>query len=74
MLLMDIAPLKGKVFHKVSGKDADPNVEYTCIGVGQNPETGTNYAVGLVFDAPNNRTEIKTEKWSDIQFVGQITP
>ena len=49
----------------------DPNMEYTCIGYGQND---TFLVVGSYFDAPNNRTQLKTFKLSDVKFKGQLTP
>jgi len=71
MLNIDLTVLKGKTFICTNTKN-DPNTEYTCIGVGQNPETGVNYVVGVVFDAPNNRSEIKTELIKDVKFIGNI--
>lgn len=47
------------------------NSEYVCIGYGQND---TFLIVGCFFDAPNNRTLLKTFKLSDVKFKGQLTP
>ena len=68
MLNVNIDTLKGKPFFKV----ADPNTEYTCIGMGSNESSGAIYVVGLIYDAPNNRTEIKSELLRDIRFKGDV--
>jgi hypothetical protein len=52
---------------------ADPNIHYTCIGVGQAPDSGANYALGVHYDAPNNRSEVKTFLFREITFIGDLT-
>ena len=49
----------------------DPKIEYTCLGYGQND---TFLLVGSWYDAPNDRTHLKTFKLSDVKFKGQLTP
>lgn len=68
MLNVDITALKGQKFFK----NGDQSTEYTCIGVGQNPQSGALYVVGLIFDSANNRTEIKTELFKDVRFMGKL--
>lgn len=70
MLNVNLDAIKGKTFIKNGVGGA---VEYTCIGVGLNPQSGALYVVGLIFDAPNNRTEIKTELFKDVRFMGDLT-
>lgn len=68
MLNVNTDTMRGKVFTK----GTDPT-EYFCIGMGTNEGTGAIYVVGLIFDAPNNRTEIKSELIRDIRFKGNVT-
>ena len=49
----------------------DPATEYTCVGYACND---TFLIVGAHFDAPNNRTALKTFKIQDVKFKGQLTP
>lgn len=65
---MFIAPpaIIGKTFTSAS----DPqNSEYTCIGYGQNE---TFLLIGTSFDATNNRSIIRTFKFSDVKFKGEL--
>lgn len=68
MLNVNTDSLRGKVFTK----GTDPT-EYICIGMGTNESSGAIYVVGLVFDAPNNRTEIKSELIREVRFKGNVT-
>lgn len=52
----------------------DPNIHYKCIGFGQHPTEGVNYAVGAYYDSTNNRTEIKTFLLKDVKFLGNLNP
>ena len=45
----------------------DPNIEYTCVGFGQNE---TFLVFGAHNDVPNNRFKIKSIKMSDANFIG----
>ena len=47
----------------------DPNLEYTCVGYCEND---TFLIIGTLFDAPNNRSQLKTFKLSDVKFKGNI--
>ena len=49
----------------------DPNLEYTCIGYGQNE---TFLVVGSYYDATANQSQLKTFKLSDVKFVGRLYP
>ena len=49
----------------------DPNAEWTCIGYCCNE---TFLLVGTSFDAPNNRSTIKTFKLSEVKFKGELVP
>lgn len=49
----------------------DPNTEYSCIGYCCND---TFLVIGLYFDSVNNRTTIKTFKFSDVKFKGRLIP
>lgn len=69
MLNVDLQYIKGKKFLK----SGDPNTEYTCIGIGQSSKDGVNYLVGLLYDAPNNRTEIRTVLLKDVTLIGNLT-
>ena len=46
----------------------DPNIEYECAGYSDN---GTLLVIGFSFDAPNNRTNYKTFKLTEVKFVGR---
>jgi hypothetical protein len=48
----------------------DPNTELTCVGYASND---TFLVVGAFFDAPNNRTCLKTFKFQDVKFKGNLT-
>jgi len=47
----------------------DPNVTWTCIGYAAND---TFLLVGISFDAPNNRSIIRTFKFQDVKFLGKL--
>lgn len=49
----------------------DPNAEWTCIGYACND---TFLIVGTNFDSTNNRSTVKTFKFQDVKFKGQLTP
>ena len=65
-MYIDSKTIVGKKFTAL-----DPNTEYTCVGYGQNE---TFLVIGSNFDAPNNRSTLKTFKLSDVKFKGDIAP
>jgi hypothetical protein len=48
----------------------DANSEYTCVGYASND---TFLVVGAFWDQPNNRTSLKTFKFQDVKFKGDLT-
>ena len=48
----------------------DPKVDYIVIGYGQNE---TFLVIASTFDAPNNRSSVKTFKLTDIKFKDDLT-
>ena len=46
-----------------------PNEEWTCIGYASND---TFLIVGSFFDVPNNRSFLRTFKFGDIKFKGEL--
>jgi len=49
---------------------ADPNIEYTVVGFGQN---ATFVVFGAYNDTPNNRYTVKSFKLADVTFKGQFS-
>lgn len=48
----------------------DPKTDYTCVGYASND---TFLVVGAYFDQANNRTALKTFKFQDVRFKGNLT-
>jgi len=65
MLHIDPKFLIGKTFNTT----LDSNTEYTCIGYASND---TFLVVGAMWDQPNNRTILKTFKFQDVKFRGNV--
>ncbi len=65
-MYIDPKTIVGKTFTAL-----DPNQEYTCVGYCANE---TFLIIGSQFDAPNNRSTLKTFKLSDVKFKGDIAP
>lgn len=65
MLHIDPKFLIGKEFTAL-----DPNTKYTCIGYASND---TFLVVGAVWDQASNRTTLKTFKFQDVKFHGNVT-
>lgn len=66
-MYIDPSSIVGKTFTSTS----DPINEFTCIGYGQNE---TFLVVGTSFDSANNRSIVRTFKFSDVKFKGQLSP
>jgi hypothetical protein len=47
----------------------DPAIEYVCVGYGQND---TFLIFGAANDVTNNRFTLKSFKFSEVKFIGQI--
>lgn len=65
-MFIDPKSISGKTFTSSSGV---ANVEYTCIGYGQNE---TFLIIGSYYDSVNNRSTVKTFKFGDVQFKGNL--
>lgn len=50
----------------------DPNINYLCIGYGQDPTSAANYVVGELWDQASNRTQIRTFLFKEVTFIGQL--
>jgi len=69
MLNINTKAVEGKTFYKNNDQSL---TEHTCIGVGQAPDTGANYVVGVAWDQANNRSKVDTFLLKDITWVGQL--
>lgn len=67
MININTTSLYGKKF-TAGSLDSTP---FSCIGMAQNE---TFLVVGISFDAPNNRSLIKTFKIQDVSFLGDARP
>lgn len=69
MLNISLKTMERQLFTAAS----DPgNLEWTCVGYGQDPKSGVNYIVGTTFDSTNNRSRLNTFLIKDVTFKGPV--
>lgn len=66
-MYIDPSAIIGKTFVST----VDPTSEFKCIGYGQNE---TFLIIGSTFDSTSNRSIVRTFKFSDVKFKGDLSP
>lgn len=70
-MYIDPKSIIGKNFQPVSlSPSSDAAKDYECVGYSDN---GTLLVIGALFDAPNNRSSLKTFKLTEVKFFGKVT-